>query len=157
MVWEILVKEGHEMKLLRQSMDKSHRMDTTTILEGITVVGDIKGSHNLLLNGRFEGTIELTALFLVGKTGKFKGEVKAKYVIIEGEIEGKVMASEKVELRDTGKYKGEILAPSVMISDNAFFDGVVKMLKEGLERPDIPLSKSAPPSKEEKPKEFKSG
>ena len=144
------------MKLSRQKVDKSHRMDTTTILEGITVVGDIKGSHNLLLNGRFEGTIELTALFLVGRTGKFKGEVKAKYVIIEGEIEGKVMANEKVELRDTGKYKGEILAPSVMISDNAFFDGVVKMLKEGVERTDIPLPKSAPASGEEKPKEFKS-
>jgi cytoskeletal protein CcmA (bactofilin family) len=94
----------------------------------------------------------LFVVIVLSNVGIFSpsGEVKAKYVIIEGEMEGKVMANEKVELRDTGKYKGEILAPSVMISDNAFFDGVVKMLKEGLERPDIPLSKNAPPSKEEK-------
>jgi cytoskeletal protein CcmA (bactofilin family) len=74
-----------------------------------------------------------TALLLVGKTGKLKGEVKAQYIIIEGEVEGKVMANEKVELRDTGKYRGEILAPAVMISDNAFFDGTVKMMKEGID------------------------
>jgi cytoskeletal protein CcmA (bactofilin family) len=94
------------------------------------VTGKAKGSHNLYLNGQFEGTIDLTALLLVGKTGKLKGKVKAEYVIIEGEVEGKVVAHEKVELREGGKYKGEIVAPSVMISDKSFFDGIVQMLKE---------------------------
>ena len=121
------------MKINRRKLEKIQKMETTAIFEGISVVGSIKGSHNLYLNGEFEGTIELTALFLVGKTGRFKGEVKAEYVIIEGEVEGKVMANEKVELLEGGKYKGEILAPSVMISDKAFFDGSVKMMKEGTE------------------------
>ena len=114
-------------------LEKTQKMETTAIFEGISVVGSVKGSHNLYLNGEFEGTIELTTLFLVGKTGRFKGEVKAEYDIIEGEVEGKVMANEKVELLEGGKYKGEILAPSVMISDKAFFDGSVKMMKEGTE------------------------
>ena len=66
------------------------------------------------------------------KTGKLEGEVKAPYIIIEGEVEGKVIANEKVELYDTGKYREEILAPAVMISDIAFIDGTVKMMKEGM-------------------------
>lgn len=136
------------MKLNRRMLDKAQKMDTTAIFKGISVVGDVKGSHNLYLNGEFEGKIDLTALFLVGKTGRFKGEVKAESVIIEGEIEGKVIANEKVELRDGGKYKGEILAPSVMISDNAFFDGNVKMLKEGVERP-MPTPTRKPKAAEE--------
>jgi len=111
-------------------LDKAQKTETTAIFDGITVVGNAKGSHNLYLNGQFEGTIDLTALLLVGKTGKLKGKVKADYVIIEGEVEGKVVAHEKVELRDGAKYKGEILAPSVKISDNSFFDGIVHMLKE---------------------------
>jgi len=134
---EIIREEGYEMKINRHMLEKVQKMETTAIFEGISVTGDIKGSHNLFLNGEFEGTIELTALILVGKTGKFKGELKAEYVIIEGEVEGKVMANEKVELREGGKYKGEILAPSVMISDKAFFDGAVKMIKEGAESPVI--------------------
>jgi cytoskeletal protein CcmA (bactofilin family) len=111
-------------------LDKAQKTGTTAIFDGFSVTGNIKGSHNLYLNGQFEGTIDLTALLLVGKTGKLKGKVKAEYVIIEGEVEGKVIAHEKVELRDGGKYKGEILAPSVMISDNSFFDGIVQMLKK---------------------------
>jgi len=111
-------------------LEKAQKTETTAIFDGISVVGNVKGSHNLYLNGQFEGTIDLTALLLVGKTGKLKGKVKAQYVIIEGEVEGKVVAREKVELRDGGKYKGEILAPAVMISDSSFFDGKVQMLKE---------------------------
>jgi cytoskeletal protein CcmA (bactofilin family) len=118
------------MKVNLRSLGKSNNTDTTAIFEGISVKGNVKGSHNLLLNGEFEGAIDLTALLLVGKTGKLKGEVKANYIIIEGEVEGKVMADEKVELRDTGRYRGEILAPAIMISDNAFFNGTVKMTKE---------------------------
>lgn len=125
--------------LNQRHLDKAEKRETTAIFKGIHVVGDVKGSHNLYLNGEFEGKMDLTALLLVGKTGKFKGQVKAECVIIEGEVEGKVIAKEKVELRDTGKYKGEIVAPSVMISDKAFFDGNVKMTKEDVEKPEMSL------------------
>lgn len=141
-------------KLNRRMLDKAQKTDTTAIYDGISVVGNVKGAHNLYLNGQFEGTIDLTALLLVGKTGKLKGKVKAEYVIIEGEVEGKVVANEKVELRDGGKYKGEILAPSVKISDNSFFDGVVQMSKEGAEPLQI-STKVKPPAEIEESKEPK--
>ncbi|MDZ7261260.1 MAG: polymer-forming cytoskeletal protein [candidate division KSB1 bacterium] len=123
------------MKLNRRILDKARKENTTVIFEGIRVVGDVKGSHNLFLNGEFEGTIDLTALLLVGKTGRLKGQVKAQNVIIEGEVEGKLSANEKVEVRDGGKYVGDILAPSIMVSDHAFFQGNVTMVREGMESP----------------------
>ena len=124
-------------KFNRRMLDKAQKSDTTAIYDGLSVIGNIKGVHNLYLNGAFEGDIDLSALLLIGKTGKLKGKVKAEYVIIEGEVEGKVIAKEKVELRDGGKYKGEILAPSVKISDNSFFDGIVQMSKEGATSPPV--------------------
>lgn len=141
------------MKLNLRSMEKAQKADTTAIFEGISVNGNIKGSHNLFLNGEFEGAIDLTALLLVGKTGKLKGEVKARYIIIEGEIEGKIVADEKVELRDTGKYRGEIYAPAVKISDNAFFDGTVKMMKEERDAQVIETEQD-PSFAEENPEKF---
>jgi cytoskeletal protein CcmA (bactofilin family) len=136
-------------KLNQRSLDKAEKMETTAVFKGISVTGDVKGSHNIYLNGEFDGKMDLTALLLVGKTGKLKGQVKAECVIIEGEVEGKVIAKEKVELRATGKYKGEIIAPSVMISDKAFFDGNVKMTKEDVEKPEMSLvEKSAEVSEE---------
>ncbi len=141
------------MKLNLRSLEKVQKADTTAIFEGISVKGNIKGSHNLFLNGEFEGAIDITALLLVGKTGKLKGEVKARYIIIEGEAEGKIAAEEKVELRDTGKYRGEIFAPAIMISDNAFFDGTVKMMKEKQDAQFVETAQNLS-FVEENPKEF---
>ena len=142
------------MKINRRMLEKAQKMETTAIFDGISVKGNIKGGHNLFLNGEFEGTIDLTALLLVGKTGKLKGKVKAEYVIVEGEVEGKVIANEKVELRDGGKYKGEIMAPAVMISDKSLFDGIVQMLKEGMEPPALTSDKKPKAEPEESLKEL---
>jgi|GEM_PF-882547 len=127
---KIRIWEGRLTKLNRRMLDKAQKTGTTAIFDGISVTGNVKGSHNLYLNVQFEGASDLTALLLVSKTGKLKGKVKAEYVIIERDVKGKIVAHEKVELRNGGKYKSEILAPSVMISDNSFFDGIVQMLKE---------------------------
>lgn len=104
--------------------------DSTMIFEGIRFVGDITGSHDLYLNGEFEGSVNLSANMTIGRTGKFKGEIKAQKVMIEGDVEGKVEASEKVELRDGAKFNGDSSSPSIMISDQAFFQGNVKMVSE---------------------------
>ncbi|NIO49196.1 MAG: hypothetical protein GTN73_07150 [Candidatus Aminicenantes bacterium] len=136
-------------KLNRRMLEKAQKTETIGIFDGLSVVGNVKGSHNLFLNGQFEGKIDLTAVLPVSKTRKLKGKVKAEHVIIEGEVEGKVVANEKVELREGGKYKSEILAPSVMISDNSFFDGIVQMLKEGTQPPPISTKIKLPAEIEE--------
>ncbi|MBD3291179.1 hypothetical protein GF337_20425 [candidate division KSB1 bacterium] len=102
----------------------------TVVLNGIYFSGDIKGAHDIYLNGEFEGTIELSARLYVGQTGKLQGEVKAENIIIEGEVKGTLEAEEKMEVRDGGICNGDILAPSVMISDKAFFQGKVTMTEE---------------------------
>jgi len=66
------------VKLNQRALDKAEKRETTAIFKGISVVGDVKGSHNIYLNGEFDGKMDLTALLLVGKTGKFKGQVKAE-------------------------------------------------------------------------------
>ncbi len=104
--------------------------DSTMIFEGIRFVGDITGSHDLYLNGEVDGSVNLSANMTIGRTGKFKGEIKAQKVMIEGEVEGKVEATEKVELRDGAKFNGDTTSPSIMISDQAFFQGNVTMVND---------------------------
>lgn len=103
----------------------------TKILEGIKLKGEIEGVHNLYLDGEFDGKINLTELLVVGKTGRLRGEVKAKVVIIEGDVEGTLSVSGNVEVRDSGKYIGDIFSPSVLVSHKAFFQANVKMTKDG--------------------------
>ena len=103
----------------------------TKILEGIKLKGEIEGLHYLYLDGEFDGKINLTELLVVGKTGRLRGEVKAKVVIIEGDVEGTLSVSGNVEVRDSGKYIGDIFSPSILVSDKAFFQANVKMTKDG--------------------------
>ena len=105
--------------------------DATTIFNGMRLTGKVEGKHNFYLNGELDGKVNINELFKVGKTGKFKGEVKAKIVLVEGDFEGKVTADEKVEILDSGHYKGDIITPSVLISDKAFFQGNVTMTRKG--------------------------
>lgn len=118
------------MEINRRQLNKARKFNTTIVFEGIHLVGDVKGSHNLYLNGDLEGTIDLSALLIVGRSGRFKGSAKAENVIIEGEFEGDLNAKDKVEIRDSGTFVGDILAPSVLVSDKSYFQGNVKMMRE---------------------------
>jgi cytoskeletal protein CcmA (bactofilin family) len=102
----------------------------TIILSGMRFVGDMKGAHDLYLNGELEGTVDLSALLFIGQSGRLVGEAKTENVIIEGQVEGTITARQKIEVRDGGKCKGDIFAPSVMISDKAYFQGQVTMIRD---------------------------
>lgn len=114
-----------------QSVDapETKTSEATTIYEGMHLVGQVEGTHDFYLNGGLEGKVNITELFKVGRKGRFKGEVKAKFVIIDGEADGKVTADGKVEIRDTGHFKGDIVSPSIHISDKAFFQGKITMVR----------------------------
>jgi cytoskeletal protein CcmA (bactofilin family) len=123
------------MKLNRRTLDKLKKQQSTIVTEGIQLKGEVKGTHDILLYGEFEGKIELSGVLFVGKTGRINGEIEAKTVIIEGNIEGKLTADEKVEIRDGGKYKGDVVAASILVSEKALVDGNVSVKAEGKEPP----------------------
>ena len=105
------------MKLKRRTHDRLKDQQTTIISEGIQLKGEIRGTHNIILYGEFEGNIQLSGMLLVGKTGRINGEINASDVIIEGDVEGNITTTEKVEIRDGGKYRGAIFATSIMVGD----------------------------------------
>ena len=72
----------------------------------------------------------------LGSLDDFKGELKAKNIIIEGEVDGKITAKEKVEIHDSGHFKGDLISPSILISDQAFFEGNVTMVREDNKSPE---------------------
>ncbi len=72
-----------------------------------------------------------------------KGNIRAKFVIIEGKVEGDVYASESVSIRQTAKVTGNIFAPRVGIADGAHFSGRIDMnAKPAAAKVDITVGKS---------------
>ncbi len=124
-------KEKDDLDILaRRSTDKLGDI-STRISPEVRIKGEILGKNNVKLEGGFEGDANIQGLFLVGNTGKFKGEMSADQVVIEGDFEGNVKAAKKLELRSSAKFRGNIVANVVAIAEGCFFEGEIKMGSEG--------------------------
>lgn len=100
---------------------------------GSTVVlkGDLTGSEDLLVEGQFDGTINLREHCLtIGARGQVKAEIQATRVIIEGSVTGNITARERIEIRKTGRVMGDLVAPGIAIEDGAYFKGSIEILRE---------------------------
>jgi cytoskeletal protein CcmA (bactofilin family) len=121
------------MILKRRTIDNLKTEETTVITAGVQLVGTIKGIADVILHGVLEGDVRLSGILVLGKSGKIRGKIEARNVVIEGDFEGTIKATEKVEIRDGGKCKGDIFTATIAVSENAYFDGNVKMEVEDRE------------------------
>ena len=105
--------------------------------------GELYGEEDLDFQGQLEGSIEHTRSLSIGKEGSVKGNIRAKFVIIEGKVEGDVYATESVSVRQSAKVNGNIFAPRVGIADGAQFSGRIDMnAKAAAAKVDISIGKS---------------
>jgi len=121
------------MILKRRTIDNLKTEETTVITAGVQLVGTIKGIADVILHGALEGDVRLSGILVLGKSGKIRGKIEARNVVVEGDFEGIIRATEKVEIRDGGKCKGDIFTATIAVSENAYFEGNVKMEVEDRE------------------------
>ncbi|MGD2121902.1 MAG: polymer-forming cytoskeletal protein [Gemmatimonadota bacterium] len=102
--------------------------ERAVIGQSISIVGEVKGGEDLLIQGRIEGTVDLRdQLVTVGPEGDVKADVTGRVVSIEGRVEGNLQAGEQIILRSSAKVQGDITAPRVVLEDGARFRGLVDM------------------------------
>jgi len=105
--------------------------------------GELYGEEDLEFQGQIEGSIEHTRSLSIGKEGGVKGNIRAKFVIIEGKVDGDIYATESVSVRQSARVTGNIFAPRVGIADGAHFSGRIDMNHKGVaSKADLGLSKT---------------
>jgi cytoskeletal protein CcmA (bactofilin family) len=105
-------------------------VETTPARIGKTVVicGEVKGSEDLILDGRVEGTVTLTESRLtIGPNAIIAADLTARDLLIQGQVRGNVVATGRVELRAGCNVEGDIRALRLAIEDNAVFRGKVDL------------------------------
>lgn len=104
----------------------------TVLGRSVVIHGELSASEDLLIEGQFDGTINLQDNCLtVGAKGQVKAEVKARQVVVHGSVNGNITAREKVEIRKTGQVLGDLVAMGVAIEDGAYVKGSIEILREG--------------------------
>jgi cytoskeletal protein CcmA (bactofilin family) len=113
-------------KKQRRTLDRVGGI-STVIGAGATFIGQFKGAENYVIYGMIEGDCNLEGTVVVEEGGRWRGNVKAQYVIIAGEVQGDVVAVSKIELAPTARITGSIAGPVVAIAEGAVVEGAITM------------------------------
>ena len=110
----------------------------TVIGADSTIRGELTIQGTVRVDGTVEGDIRADWV-IVGETGKIRGNVNARTMVVGGKVEGNIDAAEIVELKDRAQVFGEISAVKLAMSEGALFDGQSSMKQkketsEGQER-----------------------
>jgi cytoskeletal protein CcmA (bactofilin family) len=104
--------------------------------KSIVIRGELKGSEDLILDGRVEGTVSLADNRLtIGPTADVAADLTAKDVLIMGKVQGNIAATGRVELRAGCNLEGDIRATRLAIEDNAVFFGKVDLTQGAAAKP----------------------
>lgn len=107
---------------------------TTLISRDTEVVGDVKFSGNLDIEGVVRGNIiahpDKEAVVRVVDKGRVEGEIRAPSVIINGSIIGDVHSSKHLELASKARVQGNVHYTLVEMAIGAEVNGSLKHMTE---------------------------
>jgi cytoskeletal protein CcmA (bactofilin family) len=97
----------------------------------VSLKGELAGKEDLVIEGQFEGTINLQDRSLtIGLQSQVKADIQANRVIIHGSVTGNISARERIEIRKTGRVLGDLVGPGIAIEEGAYFKGSIEILRE---------------------------
>ena len=89
----------------------------------VEIVGTIKSSGTVRLDGKLDGELICGGNAILGKSAQVKGNVSATSVSIEGKINGNLLAKDKIEMKATATVNGDIKARRLSVEDGVTFVG----------------------------------
>lgn len=90
----------------------------------ITVVGDIKSSGDIQIEGSVEGDVR-SAVVVVGEGATVRGELVAEELVVHGRVVGRLRGV-KIRLSATARVEGDIVHKTIAIENGAHFEGSVQ-------------------------------
>lgn len=99
----------------------------TVIAKGSEFTGDIKSDSDVIIYGKYIGSIKTSTVVNVEAGGELDGKIDAAQAIISGKVTGKIKASSKVDIRETAVVDGEVTTPRLVVEEGSMFLGKVQM------------------------------
>ena len=122
----MLNRENKEKE--KQDREKPSLENVSRLGPSFTLVGEISGEEDLVIEGSFNGKIYLRNHNLILKQkGQIKADVHARNVTILGKMKGNIYAAGKVFISKDAQMTGDISAFRISILEGAQFKGSIKM------------------------------
>lgn len=121
----------------KQVTTASQTRVATVIGPETTIEGNLKASDATRVEGVVRGEITSEGSIIIGTSGRVFGNILAGTVLVAGTVEGDIEATVKIEAASTGKIIGDITTKSLIIDENAVFQGSCHMQGGSRELPKI--------------------
>ena len=110
-------------------MAKNNNLSNITVFgEETSFQGVLEYTDNLVITGKFEGSIKSTGNLEIAKTAVCNVDsMSAKNILIAGNVKGNIIAEAKLEMNSGSKISGDITTKKLRIADNVDFKGKVTM------------------------------
>lgn len=93
--------------------------------------GNISAKEAVRVEGTIKGNVSSEGAVIVSATGKITGNVRGSNIMIGGTIEGDMTSGGRIEVAATGRVNGNIKTKSLIIDENAVFQGQCTMNQDG--------------------------
>lgn len=119
--------------MLKKQAEQASVKISSIIGADMVVEGNIKAKDTIRVEGFVTGNVETEGALVLSATGKVKGNLKGNNIIIGGVLEGDLVCGGKTEVISTGKVIGNMHTKSLIVDENAVFQGQCVMNEEEVE------------------------
>src|SRR5262245_12480317 len=106
--------------------------EQASIGKSLVIKGEVIGAESLYIEGRVEGSINLSGganRVTVGKNGVVVADLSARELVIMGKVTGNLVATDRLDIRSDGWLAGDVTTHRISIEDGAYFKGSVEIQK----------------------------
>jgi cytoskeletal protein CcmA (bactofilin family) len=93
--------------------------------------GELSSDEDLIIEGVVEGKIAHQSHHLtIGKQGRVKANIKARFITVFGSVEGDLHGDEGVHITATAQVIGNVVSPRISLESGARFEGSMTTTKD---------------------------
>lgn len=104
-------------------MSEANTASQSVISSEVEIIGTIKTSGSIQIEGRVEGEILSQGDVTIGKSGSVKGNLRVNSVTLSGTVQGNIEAKDRIALKSTARLLGDIKAKRLSVEDGVTFVG----------------------------------
>ena len=120
-----------------KNTDNGRTQTTIGTLIGVGAVfdGNINAPETIRIDGTLNGDCTCQGNVILGTDGVIIGNITAQNVTLSGKVTGDIHTHGKLELFSTAKLAGNVTARSLIVDEDACFDGKCTMTTAQLDPP----------------------
>lgn len=112
--------------MFKKNQDNMDKIDTL-IGRNTRLSGKIEANGTIRIDGELDGDIIVDGNVTLGIDGKVTGNIEGNSVFISGTVYGNIKCNEHLRLGNTAKLFGDVEVKTLIIDENAVFEGKCKM------------------------------